>query len=258
MSILKPTNHTAPVFYPENNYTIYKYFDLIKFVSLLQNKSLFFCRIDKLEDKFEGSSPKLNIEYRKTDYEEFHNQLRAINPKLEISLEEELKIRQGFEDDFKKLNCVCCWNKSESESYALWKIYSEMNKGIMITSQIDKLVTAFENTEEEIQMSEIKYIDFEKEKIYDGNLNYPLIHKHKAYTYEEELRLIYKVPEESGILFDWENEKNNFGKNIKLDLDNLIDDIVLSPFSPDWFMELIQNLITTYGLNKQIRKSVIK
>ncbi|RBN51529.1 DUF2971 domain-containing protein [Flavobacterium psychrolimnae] len=170
-----------------------------------------------------------------------------------------MKVRQGFEEEFKKLNCVCCWNKSKSESYALWKIYSEMNKGIMVTSQIDKLINSLKNNlTDDIQISEIKYIDFETEMIPDGNLNYQIIHKHKAYSYEDELRLIYKVPEVKRIDFDWEKEDNNSGINIKLDLNILIDDIVLSPYSPEWFTELVQDLMFKYGLNKQIRKSIIK
>ena len=92
----------------------------------------------------------------------------------------------------------------------------------------------------------------------DGNLNYQIIHKHKAYSYEDELRLIYKVPEVKRIDFDWEKEDNNSGINIKLDLNILIDDIVLSPYSPEWFTELVQDLMFKYGLNKQIRKSIIK
>ena len=63
MPIEKPSNQTAPVFFPKENYKIVKYMDLAKFISLLHSKSLFFCRLDKLEDKFEGSSPKLNLEY---------------------------------------------------------------------------------------------------------------------------------------------------------------------------------------------------
>lgn len=259
MPILEFNQYSAPVIYPKENYKVYKYFDIIKFISLLQRKSLFFCRLDKFEDKFEGSSPKLNIEYRKKYYEQIHNELLSINSKIEVSLEKDLKVRQGFEEEFKKLNCVCCWNKSKSESYALWKIYSEMNKGIMVTSQIDKLINSLKNNlTDDIQISEIKYIDFETEMIPDGNLNYQIIHKHKAYSYEDELRLIYKIPEVKRIDFDWEKEDNNSGINIKLDLNILIDDIVLSPYSPEWFTELVQDLMLKYGLNKQIRKSIIK
>lgn len=201
----------------------------------------------------------LILSTEKKYYEQIHNELLSINSKIEVSLEKDLKVRQGFEEEFKKLNCVCCWNKSKSESYALWKIYSEMNKGIMVTSQIDKLINSLKNNlTDDIQISEIKYIDFETEMIPDGNLNYQIIHKHKAYSYEDELRLIYKVPEVKRIDFDWKKEDNNSGINIKLDLNILIDDIVLSPYSPEWFTELVQDLMLKYGLNKQIRKSIIK
>ena len=56
MPIIKPTEFSAPVFFPKNDYSIVKYLDLTKFVSLLHKQSLFFCRLDKLEDKFEGTT----------------------------------------------------------------------------------------------------------------------------------------------------------------------------------------------------------
>ena len=64
MPIIKPTKITAPVFYPKTDYAIVKYLDLTKYISLLQRQSLFFCRLDKLEDKFEGTTEKANFDYR--------------------------------------------------------------------------------------------------------------------------------------------------------------------------------------------------
>lgn len=44
--------------------TIWRYLDLEKFRSLLETKSLFFCRADKFSDPFEGSLPKREAENR--------------------------------------------------------------------------------------------------------------------------------------------------------------------------------------------------
>lgn len=47
---------------PENeNVKIWRYIDFTKFVSLLDTKSLYFTCINKFEDPFEGSTPKLNV-----------------------------------------------------------------------------------------------------------------------------------------------------------------------------------------------------
>ena len=55
---------SAPLIYPKTDYTIVKYMDLTKFLSLLQRKEMFFCRQDKLEDGFEGQTAKRNYEWR--------------------------------------------------------------------------------------------------------------------------------------------------------------------------------------------------
>ncbi len=64
MPIIKRTEFSQPLFYPERDYTVVKYVDLLKFVSILQRRSLFFCRLDKLEDQFEGTTAKANYQLR--------------------------------------------------------------------------------------------------------------------------------------------------------------------------------------------------
>lgn len=255
MPIIKPTKQTAPVFFPEDNYQVAKYMDLTKFASLLSLKSLFFCRLDKLEDHFEGTTSKPNFERRKKLYETLHFR----SPKLRKLSKEEIEknVKEHYEADekVKALKCVCCWNKFDSESAALWKIYSDFHKGILIKSNTNKIITAFENTKEELSLSEIKYIDYNNDYMPDGNTMYPVIHKHKAYTFEEELRLIYTVKFGVGLNYDWTKEKINEGKYIKVDLNELIDEIVVSPYAAEWYIELIQDMCNKFDLKIKINKS---
>jgi hypothetical protein len=59
-SVLKPP--------PNVNIPIWRYMDLTKYVSMLGSKSLFFVRADKIEDLFEGSTPRSNIAMRPAMY----------------------------------------------------------------------------------------------------------------------------------------------------------------------------------------------
>jgi hypothetical protein len=45
----------------DENTRIWRYLDFTKFVSLLDRQALFFTRVDKLGDAFEGSSSKADI-----------------------------------------------------------------------------------------------------------------------------------------------------------------------------------------------------
>src|SRR5690606_12343115 len=131
------------------------------------------------------------------------------------------------------------------------------DKGIMITSNIELLNKSFEKTDEVIQLSEVKYIDHERDFIPTGNLNDCIIHKNKAYYYEEEIRLIYSLlgtgKVGNGLVYDWDSEPIKTGKYIKVNLDTLIDEIVLSPYASTWFYDIIQDLLQKYNLDKKIR-----
>lgn len=255
MPIIKPTSHSAPVFYPKSDYIIVKYLDITKFISLLQRQSLFFCRLDKLEDQFEGTTAKPNYDLRIN----YHQYLRDIGFfKTEITDEEVIKkVREQyeFEKKLKAINCVNCWNKKNNESAALWKIYSDFSKGIMIKSSISKLIKSFEFTNEEIKLSEIKYLDYDKQIMPDGNSIFPLIHKHYAYSYEDEVRLIYEKIPENGWEYDWTKEEVQEGLYVGVNVNDLIEEIIISPYSQRWFLKLVADISAKYGLTKPIKKS---
>jgi hypothetical protein len=256
MPIIKPSTHTAPVFYPDTDYPIVKYIDLTKFISLLFRKSFFFCRVDKLEDQFEGTTSKVNFDFRVRMYERLSNQFSQAALTTE-EITKKVEQQYEFERKQKALNCVNCWNKKNNESAALWKIYSDFSKGIMIKSSIGKLIKAFENTKEEISLSEIRYLDYNNDIMPDGNSAFPFLHKQIAYSFEDEVRLIYNVKTDEGWEYDWTKEEVQEGFYITVDLDTLIDEIVVGPYSPKWYFKIIEDISTKYGLNKPITKSVL-
>ena len=257
MPILSPEPPSAPVFYPKENYNIAKYTDITKFISLLFKQSLFFCRVDKLEDKFEGTSYKTNFEARIREMKQMVNSGRMTVKLSDDDILKSVKEDEEFEEKQRALHCINCWNKSENESAALWKIYSDFSQGIMIQSSILNIVSAFNETTEDIQISEVNYRVYNKSVLPYGNSNYPFLYKQKAYNYENEVRLIYSVSSASNLnwQYDWSKEEVEEGLYIKVDLNKLINKIVISPYSPKWFYDLIADLINKYGLDKQIEKS---
>ena len=255
MPIIKPTNRTAPVFFPATDYTIVKYLDLTKFISLLQNKALFFCRLDKLEDQFEGMTTKPNRDLRFKIYENYRNSGLSKTEMTDEDIRKKVESQYEFDKNLKAITCVNCWNKKNNESAALWKIYSSFSNGLMIKSSISKLISSLDSTNEEIDLTEIKYLDYSRDYMPEGNSNYPLLHKHDAYSYEEEVRLIYRKMPESGWVYDWTKEEVLEGLYIRCEINKLIDKIVISPFSQNWFFKLIKDISSKYGLDKECFKS---
>ncbi len=43
------------------------------------------------------------------------------------------------------------------------------------------------------------------------NMNFTMIHKNKAYHYEDEIRLIHAVKFKHGFKYDWHKERNQNG-----------------------------------------------
>jgi hypothetical protein len=75
--------------------------DLAKFISLLHSKSLFFCRLDKLEDKFEGASPKLNLEYNEYWYRQLYEQKHLKSSNIDESVAKDVSVRKDMEENLK-------------------------------------------------------------------------------------------------------------------------------------------------------------
>lgn len=255
MPIIIPDRNSAPVFFPKSEYNIVKYLDLTKFISLLQNKSLFFCRLDKLEDQFEGITSKPNFEQRV----KWYKHTRDVDKYFSVELTDEAileSVKKMYESEKRKksINCINCWNKYDGESVALWKIYSNFGNGIMIKSKISNLIKSLSESKEEINLSEIHYLDYDTEVMPDGNAMYPLIHKQKAYSYENEIRLIHQV-NHTAWQYDWSKEKINEGIFINADINELIDEIIIGPFSPKWMTGLVQDISTKYSLEKPITHS---
>lgn len=245
---------SCPVIMPNKDQKVCKYIDLAKFLSLLSTKALFFCRLDKLEDEFEGTTSKNNYLKRLKWILDAREHMTA--PFTPDQIHEEIKSMYDFDKEVKEVNCVCCWNKADSESAALWKIYSDYGKGIMIKSTVDDIFKAFETTPQEIRISEINYLDYSNDMMLDFNTIYPIIHKQKAYEYEKEIRLIYEVDSpQIGKKFDWKKEQICEGKLLSVDLNILIDEIVVGPFSPRWMFDLIVDIAAKFGLGKTITRS---
>lgn len=246
---------SMPTIFPKPGTVMCRYMDVTKFLSLLSTNTLFFCRIDKLEDHFEGRTAKGNfhIRYVANKYLNFNN---------ETPTEEEVLARvqelYDFDEKVREVTCVCCWNKFVHESAALWKIYSDFGKGIMIKSTIERVLRAFEKTIEPVRVSEVQYTNYRTGSIPDFNTAFPITHKQDAYNYEQEVRLIYEIDgPQIGKTFDWANQPIQEGKSLRVDVNLLIEEIIVAPFAPNWFKSLIEDVCSRYSIKVPISKSIL-
>lgn len=224
---------------PENDkLCLWRYMDFEKFILLLSSSSLYFSRADyfQIEDPFEGSFPK----------KEYEHQIKQTS---ETASRNMYKI--GSTNSF-----VNCWHLSEYESLAMWKLYSKDEKGIAIKTNLQNFKDSFHKCERNIFAGKIDYIDYETECFYGSsshnytsmNLFSLFIHKRKIYSYEKEFRAICSDS----------NGNNLKGLSIEVDLNNLIQEIYLSPYSDENQLSNVQNKIKELNLNYEVKFSSFK
>jgi len=223
---------------PKFNFELWRYMDLEKFESLLKNSSLFFCRADRFADPFEGSIPKREV---KENISGLSNQHILM----------------------KKQKIINCWHINNNENDSMWKLYLKSNEGIAIRTTFERLKLAFVNTIEQVFCSQVRYLDYEKDIWYHEtdyphtsyNLFIPLIHKRIEFIQENELRLIHSIdyPEFSNEY--WEKQPIEKGKNIRIDINVLVDEIYCAPTCDDYQISKIEGIIQKYGYEFDVKKS---
>lgn len=238
---------------PPEDAILWRYMDFTKFVSLLDERALFFARADQLGDPFEGATPTNNIKSR-------YASLKSELSEKEILMYEHLMV------ELRRFTLISCWHESSHESEAMWKIYSSANSGIAIKTNFDSFVASF-ITDEQMHLGKVNYIDYDSEKIPDDDLLSPYLHKRKSFEHEREVRaIIQHIPPEaspaklpnflSGEIPTWP-DLCDIGIYYDVDINMLIQEVVIDPYAPDWFLDLVSSVAKRYGLQAPITRSDI-
>ena len=250
-ALIKPT--------PEQ--IIWRYLDLDKFESILMDKGLFFCRSDKFSDPFEGTIPKRESEYRiitERRMAQFH--------KREMTHEEAVKKSEemgNLHKRFRRAFIVNCWHINQGESDAMWRLYLKTNEGVVIQTTVNKLRESFDNSEEEIYISKVRYLDYEKKiwfhendyPIRNYNLFTPIVHKRTAFAHENELRIFQQINEAVHNEKYWDDKSNYMGNLISCNIEHLIEKVIIPPTADEQIKNKVEEILKKHGLNREIEKS---
>lgn len=217
-----------------DNLTIWRYFNFTKFIDLIDSEEIFFCRLDKQIDPYEG----LIFSPKRSDLDDFY---RLTSSK-------------------RKYIFVNCWHINKYESAAMWDLYLDSVYGVAIKTQLDKVTKAFEITKDiDISIVKMSYLDFDEISLEELILNdkkyNPASFKRNSFSYENELRLVY-VDNNIVKPIDIKEEPPAFLK-VKVNISALIEKIYVSPKAPAWFGNLLASIIDKYNLNIPLEKSTL-
>lgn len=245
---------------PAPSAKLWRYMDLAKFLSLLESKSLYFTRLDHFLDPYEGAlGNKINEETwsikemtRRKRWIEV--ELKSENNKSINNNELELIANQRFREfrenirRWRKMNYITCWHQSDIESEAMWQLYTrDTQQGIAIQTTFERLYQALPVTPY-ANFGMVNYVDY---KEYNNGTSHntfqpfeALWYKRKSFKHEKEFRVV--IEDDSG---DW-------NKNVRIDLNRLIENVYISPQAEKWFADLVFDIVRhRYKLWLNVRQS---
>jgi hypothetical protein len=259
---------------PNETTTLWRYVDFGKFVSMLLTKSLFFAKVSKFNDPFEGA---IGIMDNKTSYDKSmifalvvaqltapKNEKPPLPPSKEIT-DKALKIVEDLEQgtisvedkeivtnaqklssdleasrsEKRDMTYVNCWHENEFESDAMWTLYSkDITNAVAIKTTYQKLYESL-GRDPLIDIGRVSYINFNKEFSSNNSTQW---YKRKSFSHENEVR---------AVLIN-ETRRELDGVPIDIDLDILVDSIFISPYAGNWFVDIVKDTLKKYKLDKPV------
>ena len=211
---------------------LWKYVDFLKFAYLIETKTLWFNRIDKFKDVYEGTYPHANTVLRP----EVYGKGNVIPEATYATMENYGRSRMY----------VSCFHADSFESAAMWSLYSESG-GVAIKTDAARLQNSFKAEKRDIFISPVKYADYDVDFLPEGNVLYLGLYKRMSFSHENEVRCLYLHQEDT--------PPNEFGYAISVDIPELITAVYISPYAPSYAEETVKLLMQQSGYNIPIIKS---
>jgi hypothetical protein len=223
---------------------LWRYYDIHKFISFLATKSIYFGRMDNMEDLNEGiSMDQLQLKYGDENEQETVR-VRKVN-----ASSRELRLSKRQQKYF-----VSCWLLHNRESVAMWNLYSS-STGVAVGINGNELIahimqkSQFTNDEEKFNYlfaGKIVYKDFfnkNDRKSFKDETGTMGFHKDICFEHEKEYRFLLKQ--------DLHNHKEDkiIGTSLKLrQFSKLPIEVVFHPKMAKWQQDNIKRLIKEFDL----------
>ena len=238
---------------------IWRYTDLAKLLSLLDRNALFFPRVDKLEDPFEGFFPRSSaaVSVGKMSPMELKTALKSEDENLISVTRQNGQMLRDFSKLQRELTFVNSWHCQEYESAAMWSQYLRTQEGIAIQSTYQRLCQCVSDYKDfDIFIGLVSYRDYDVDSMPEGNSLVPVMSKRRSFEHERELRALIWTLQYGKNGWGPDNKfKSVSGLYVPISITNLIERIYVAPTAPVWVLELLESLIKRYGLSIPVCQS---
>lgn len=206
---------------PEN--LLWRYMDITRFLSLLEDEALYFARADQMSDKWEGATGTYNDLMRSRP--EYYGQAGEA---VAVAL-------RRHRNAFLEQTFMSCWHENSAESAAMWEIYQREGRGVAICTTWADL-TASITADRWVFGGRITYADYRSTFIPEGDSFSPFMYKRKSFEHENEVRLLAlpRSPGKSnGTEFQWVKVGSRRPEGtvlpVAVDLRRLINSVYIAP-----------------------------
>ena len=254
---------------PEGHAVLWRYMDLAKLLALVSKHSLFFSALDKLGDRFEGRWSRRNLEliqdrhelwmYDRDDHVVLADRRRdqRLNfPKQDSgwSVDETIQHWNGVMRKGASLGStfVNCWYEGAEESEAMWKLFASQQYGVAIRTTAARLIGSFTDRLPDY-FGRVSYIPYDSQLIPVTDFP-PVFFKRLAFEHEREVRAVAAPGRRVN---EAKDESRPLGVEYPIDPEQLIEAVVVSPYSPDWLQDVIQSILAKYEINSTVERSAL-
>ena len=255
---------------------LWRYIDITKLLSLLEDEALHFARLDQLHDPFEGSVPKSMLVAATELLNDYDGEPRPADDEFRVLMESVIRQKHDLRKAFRRWTWVSCWNQSKIESDLMWSRYNQPESAIAIQSTFGRLGASFgstlrplgplerqaarESSVLSVFLGPVEYVDFENAGLGepDSALLIPML-KRESFSQESEVRAMITgsptgTSDLSGGIGNW-SASTPPHRYVAVNLDTLIQTIFVSPVSPDWFFDLVLRVCKRYGVEDRVKRS---
>lgn len=235
----------------EKDKPVWRYLTANKFIDLLESSEIFLCKLDKFIDEYEGKLNQCSLDNMSYLFRDFPNSVQMQNH-LSLILK-----------NLRNNTFTNCWHINQTENLEMWKTYCGSTDGVVIKTNINNLVSSI--LFHDFGPMHFRPVQYGQRDISNIDLSFPLElinFKDEIYRFENEYRisLIYtkgsKSIEEVKEFEELMIIPPEKGLKLKVDLDTLIQDVIISPFASDDFKEKIEELCKMYLKLKPINSNI--
>ena len=248
--------------------TIMRYFDFNKFDDLLKSGQIYMNGLlnfhNENGDLLEGEIPDANKMASNGQF--LRLQWHGLYEEISDVPNKKVKAVNFFEHFI----CINCWTMSKRENKEMWRRYAYNKNSVIVKSSVGRLKQAISKSNRVIIIQKVEYVNHSNYINPNPNpVSYCFLKDKSKFEWEKELRLMAicldDCPPESKLVTcksldeyyatDFEKEKGVDHIRIDCNIQDLIEEVIISGNHDDGFKEMIVERLEQLGIEAKVTDS---